>query len=49
MNRELSYQLELKWTGNLGIGTKSYTSYERSHEINFKNKPLFGKLERWSM
>ena len=40
MNRELSYQLELKWTGNTGIGNKTYTSYERSHEINFKNKPL---------
>ena len=41
MIRELTYQLELNWTGNKGVGTKTYTSYERSHEINFNHNFWF--------
>ncbi len=33
------YHTLLSWTGNTGQGTKSYTSYERSHTIQVKNKP----------
>ncbi|ADR21107.1 peroxiredoxin [Marivirga tractuosa] len=33
------YQSLLKWTGNTGKGTKSYTSYERSYDIIIENKP----------
>lgn len=33
------YQSLIKWTGNKGKGTKSYTSYERSYDIIIENKP----------
>lgn len=34
-----NYQSLIKWTGNKGKGTKSYTSYERSYDIIIENKP----------
>ena len=37
MKREHHYSIQMKWTGNQGEGTKSYTSYSRDHEIS-KNK-----------
>jgi organic hydroperoxide reductase OsmC/OhrA len=33
------YKSEIKWTGNTGKGTKSYTSYERSYNIMIHGKP----------
>ncbi|WP_085517826.1 OsmC family protein [Marivirga sericea] len=33
------YQSQIKWTGNSGSGTKSYTFYERSYDIIVANKP----------
>jgi organic hydroperoxide reductase OsmC/OhrA len=33
------YQSQIKWTGNTGKGTKSYTSYERSYDIIINGKP----------
>ncbi|MFA9392400.1 MAG: OsmC family protein [Prolixibacteraceae bacterium] len=33
-----NYQLELNWTGNLGKGTKSYRSYDRSYSITIDGK-----------
>ena len=30
----------MKWTGNLGMGTESYTSYTRNHEIKKKGGHL---------
>jgi organic hydroperoxide reductase OsmC/OhrA len=39
MSKDHYYQLSLKWTGNKGEGTASYTSYERSHVISGENKP----------
>jgi organic hydroperoxide reductase OsmC/OhrA len=33
MKREHKYSIEMKWTGNLGMGTESYTAYTRNHEI----------------
>lgn len=32
------YTATIQWTGNTGNGTKSYTSYERSHTIAIDNK-----------
>jgi len=34
------YTIDLKWTGNLGEGTKKYTAYSRDHEIQMAGKPL---------
>ena len=51
------YRVELKWTGNRGAGTKSYTAYERSHELRAGAKPMLpassdpsfrGDRERWN-
>jgi organic hydroperoxide reductase OsmC/OhrA len=39
MSKEHFYHLSLRWTGNKGDGTSSYTSYERSHIISGENKP----------
>ncbi len=33
------YSVEVRWTGNLGEGTKSYQSYARTHEIISGRKP----------
>lgn len=33
------YSTQVNWTGNKGEGTKSYTSYERSHSITAQSKP----------
>lgn len=35
-----SYNTLLKWTGNTGKGTKSYTSYQRSYQLSSGDKPL---------
>lgn len=41
-----SYTIHLKWTGNLGKGTKRYTSYSRDHEIKAAGKPIiFGSSD----
>ena len=34
-----AYTVTITWTGNTGPGTKSYRSYERSHEITTLGKP----------
>ena len=38
MNKEHHYNLTVKWMGNKGTGTSSYTAYERSHIIQAENK-----------
>jgi len=40
MSREHHYQVDIKWTGNKGKGTINYQSYERSHTISGKEKPV---------
>lgn len=35
---EHSYSLIIKWTGNLGTGTGSYKTYDRSHSILMEGK-----------
>src|SRR5688500_15265328 len=39
MDQQHHYSLTLKWTGNKGTGTRSYTGYDRSHSISIENKP----------
>ncbi len=34
------YTIDISWTGNTGIGTESYTSYSRSHEISMEGKQV---------
>lgn len=36
--KEHNYKAIIEWTGNLGEGTSGYTSYERSHTIQLKDK-----------
>jgi len=51
------YSVEVRWTGNLGEGTKSYRSYARTHEITSGSKPMIpassdpafrGDADRWN-
>lgn len=42
MDKEHGYRINLKWTGNNGEGTKTYTGYSRSHEIFADGKPVIG-------
>jgi len=39
MSKEHQYQTMLKWTGNSGVGTTGYKSYERSYTIKTGDKP----------
>jgi organic hydroperoxide reductase OsmC/OhrA len=32
------YKVDIKWTGNSGMGTSNYTAYERSHTISTNEK-----------
>ena len=34
------YEVQLSWTGNLGLGTSSYRAYGRDHEISAAGKPV---------
>lgn len=34
------YSTQLRWTGNKGLGTKSYTSYTRDYAIQTEGKPV---------
>lgn len=34
------YRLQLRWTGNTGSGTSSYTAYERDYDIIAEGKPV---------
>ena len=36
--RQHRYQVLTRWTGNLGTGTSSYTSYSRDHELRAPGK-----------
>ncbi len=38
MNKQHNYKASIKWTGNKGVGTLDYQSYERSHTILIDNK-----------
>lgn len=36
--REHEYEVQVRWTGNLGSGTTDYHSYSRDHEISAADK-----------
>ena len=40
MQREHHYAVTVEWTGNLGIGTTGYRSYDRGHDIRVEGKPV---------
>src|SRR5215475_4207834 len=51
------YAVEVRWTGNLGEGTRSYKSYARTHDISSGQKPTIpgssdpafrGDADRWN-
>ncbi len=55
--RQHHYAVEVRWTGNLGEGTRSYQSYARTHEIVSGRKPPIagsadpafrGNEDRWN-
>ena len=39
MDQQHQYSLTVKWTGNKGNGTATYTGYDRSHTVSIGNKP----------
>lgn len=45
-SNEHEYSSSIEWTGNLGDGTSSYTSYRRDYKINVEGKPeLLGSAD----
>ena len=38
MTKEHQYQVTIVWTGNQGLGTKNYKSYNRNHIISIDKK-----------
>jgi len=55
--REHHYQVNVRWTGNRGAGTQSYTAYDRNGELSGEGKatvalsadPAFrGDAARWN-
>lgn len=38
MTKEHQFKATIVWTGNKGLGTKSYNSYDRNHTISIDNK-----------
>ncbi len=38
MTKEHLYKATIVWTGNKGLGTKNYKSYDRNHTISIDNK-----------
>lgn len=38
-SREFHYNVQMRWSGNLGKGTSGYTTYSRAHEITSAGKP----------
>lgn len=39
MSKQHQYAVSVAWTGNDGVGTQSYGSYRRDHEIGAPGKP----------
>ena len=40
MAKDHTYQLNIRWTGNLGEGTSTYRAYSRNHEITAGDKAI---------
>lgn len=54
---EHGYQVGVRWTGNLGVGTAGYRAYARNHEVTAAGKPVLlgssdaafrGDASRWN-
>jgi organic hydroperoxide reductase OsmC/OhrA len=46
VDRMHEYSAQVQWTGNVGEGTASYTSYERGYVISMPGKPdLYGSAD----
>jgi organic hydroperoxide reductase OsmC/OhrA len=46
MAKQHHYQATLTWTGNKGLGTSDYRSYDRDHTITLENKaPIFASAD----
>lgn len=46
MTKEHTYRVTVQWKGNLGEGTKHYSTYSRNHEIKAIDKPpIFGSSD----
>ena len=37
-DKEHNYSVTIEWTGNKGVGTTAYNTYERSHVLHVENK-----------
>ncbi len=57
MSKTHAYAATVRWTGNRGSGTSSYTAYDRTHEIGVDGKPVIagsadaafrGDADRWN-
>jgi organic hydroperoxide reductase OsmC/OhrA len=57
LNKQHSYTVQVRWTGNRGEGTKTYMAYSRDHEITAAGKPALpcssdpafrGDARRWN-
>lgn len=57
MPTEHSYEVAVRWTGNLGAGTATYQAYSRDHEVRAAGRPVLlgssepsfrGDPQRWS-
>lgn len=33
------YAVQVRWTGSMGVGTRTYTSYKRDHQVGVSGKP----------
>lgn len=38
-DRKHHYNVKVTWTGNTGMGTKTYRDYKRAHDISAEGKP----------
>lgn len=52
-----SYRVEVRWTGNRGVGTADYRAYGRTHEVRASGRPPIpgssdpafrGEADRWN-
>ncbi len=57
MPAEHTYEVAVRWTGNLGTGTSTYRAYSRNHEVSAADRPVLlgssepsfrGDPRRWS-
>lgn len=57
MPKAHDYQVAVRWTGNLGVGTANYRAFDRAHEVSSGSKPTIpgsadpafrGDAARWN-